>query len=62
MDWVQARRMRKRRDSGSEEGIGMRARKTAEGRWVKTIVCRVSMQSNLRENWKTYLDIPKTLG
>jgi hypothetical protein len=52
MDWVQARRMRNRRDSGREEGIGMRARKMDEGRWVKTIVWTaigVSIPLTLRE-------------
>lgn len=39
MDWVQARRMRKRIEGPRVEGTGMRARQIAEGRWVNTIVC-----------------------
>jgi hypothetical protein len=38
MDCVQDRRMRKRRDTWTSLETGMRARKTAEGRWVKTMV------------------------
>jgi len=38
IDWVQERRTRKRRDRWTSLGIGMSARKTAEGRWVKTMV------------------------
>jgi hypothetical protein len=38
MDCVQDRRTTKRVAKGRESGIGIRARKTAEGRWVKTIV------------------------
>lgn len=36
---VEARRMRNVRDGGRELGRGIRERKMAEGRWVKTIVC-----------------------
>jgi len=35
---VQERRIRNIMESGRELGIGIRARKMAEGRWVKTIV------------------------
>lgn len=43
MDWEQARRMRKVNAKGRAEGTGMRERATAEGRWVKTIVCYISI-------------------
>lgn len=38
IDCVQERRKRKVRDRWTSLGMGMRARKMAEGRWVKTMV------------------------
>jgi hypothetical protein len=38
MDCVQDLRIRNNMAKGREFGMGIKARKTAEGRWVKTIV------------------------
>lgn len=61
--WVHERRMRNIKASGSEDGIGIIARHTADGRCVKAMVCiTVSSCLYVRTNEKgTYLDIANPL-
>jgi hypothetical protein len=64
MTCVQARPMRKVRAPGRVEGMGIRERQIAEGRWVKTIVCKaglVSVDRCLRVGRGSYLDVSDSL-
>lgn len=42
----QARRIKKVKAAGRADGTGMRARQMADGKWVKTMVCRIVRNPN----------------
>jgi len=49
IDWVQDRSIRKNIAGPTVDGTGIRARKIADGRWVKTIVCVKSASNHESE-------------